>query len=61
MANYVFYMTKYNIPTIFLDFDKMISDKEYLYQKLNPILLEKNISFDIFSKIYDEVSLLSKK
>jgi len=60
MSNYVYYMTKYDIPTIFLDFNKMISDKHYLFQRLNPILTEKNITFEHFSEIYDEVSSTSK-
>lgn len=49
-------MVKYNINTLFLDFDKMVSDKKYLYDKLSHILQEKNITFEIFSKIYEEVS-----
>ena len=48
-------MTKYEIPTIFVDFDK-----KYLFDKLECILQEKNITFDFFSKIYDEVSEISK-
>ena len=60
MSNYLYYMTKYDIPTIFLDFDKMVSDKQYLFQRLNHILTEKNITFEHFSEIYDEASLTSK-
>lgn len=56
IANYVYYMTKYDINTIFIDFDRMISDKSYLFNKLSFILSEKNISFDMFSLIYDEVA-----
>jgi len=54
-------MTKYEINTIFIDFDKMISDKAYLYNKLSSVLNEKNISFDIFSTIYDEITLQQNK
>lgn len=54
-------MTKYDIPTIFIDFDKMINDKKYLFDKIKSILDEKNIDFDNFSNIYDEVSLISKR
>ena len=53
-------MTKYEINTIFLDFDKMVNDKSYLFNKLKFIFHEKNINFDMFSSIYDEVSLNSK-
>jgi len=60
MSNYVFYMTKYEISTIFLDFDKMISNKQYLFDKLKVILDEKNITFEAFSLVYDEVSETSK-
>jgi hypothetical protein len=56
ISEYVYYMTKYEIDTIFLDFDKMISDKEYLFNKLKKILDEKNISIETFSSVYDEVS-----
>jgi len=60
MANYVYFMSKYDIPTIFIDFDKMINDKQYLFSKLNSILMEKNISYEKFSVAYDEVELNSK-
>lgn len=58
---YIYIMTKYDIPTIFIDFDKMINDKKYLFDKIKSILDEKNIDFDNFSNIYDEVSLISKR
>jgi len=57
ISNYVYYMTKYEINTIFIDLDKMISDKLYLFQKIKPILDEKNIDFELFSSEYDEVNL----
>jgi hypothetical protein len=60
ISNYIFFMTKYEINTIFLDFDKMVNDKSYLFDKLKFIFHEKNINFDMFSSIYDEVSLTSK-
>jgi len=60
-SKYIFYMTKYDIPTIFIDFDKMTTDKKYLYNKIKIILDEKNIDFNVFSHVYDEVSLTSKK
>jgi hypothetical protein len=58
--NYIFISTKYDINTIFIDFDKMINDKTYLFNKLKNILDEKNIDFTIFSNVYDEVSKHSK-
>lgn len=60
LTNYLFISTKYDINTIFIDFDKMISDKTYLFNKLKNILEEKNIGFDDFLLVYDEVSLCSK-
>lgn len=56
ISNYIFYMTKYNINTIFIDFDEMIINKKYLFDKLINILNEKNIDFDFFCQIYDDVS-----
>ena len=60
MANYLYYMTKYEINTIFLDFDKMTTNKAYLFDKIKHILSEKNIEFELFSSVYDEVTLTSK-
>jgi hypothetical protein len=61
ITNYIFLMTKHNINTIFIDFDKMISDKKYLFNKIKSILDEKKIDFDTFCNVYDEVSLTQKK
>jgi len=60
MADYMFYMTKYDIPTLFLDFKQMINNKMYLFSKLREIWLEKEISFDLFSSAYDDASETSK-
>ena len=60
MADYVYYMAKYEINTVFLDFDKMISDKLYLYFKIKNILDKENITLDMFSSVYDEVTISSK-
>ena len=60
ISNYIFIMTKYEINTLFLDFDKMVSDKIYLFEKLKPILDEKNITFETFSNEYDDVTNTSK-
>lgn len=60
LTNYMVLSTKYDINTIFIDFDKMINDKTYLFNKLKNILNEKNIDFETFSCVYDEVSLSSK-
>jgi len=60
MANYIYLMTKYNIPTIFINFERMITDKQYLFTILRSVLEEKQIDFDLFSTIYDDVSRTSK-
>lgn len=60
LTNYIVISTKYDINTIFIDFDKMINDKIYLFNKLKIILDEKNIDLETFSLVYDEVSLTSK-
>lgn len=61
ITNYIYYMTKYDINTIFIDFDKMINDKKYLFNKIKSILDEKNINFDKFSNVYDGTTVTSKK
>ena len=60
LTNYIIISTKYDINTIFIDFDKMINDKIYLFNKLKNILDEKNIDLEVFSRVYDEVSLTCK-
>ena len=60
LASYIVISTKYDINTIFIDFDKMINDKIYLFDKLKNILDEKNIDLETFSVVFDEVSLNSK-
>jgi hypothetical protein len=60
MANYIRLMTIHEIPTIFLDFEKMTMDKNYLFNKLKPILDEKNVGFDLFSDVYNEVTATSR-
>jgi hypothetical protein len=60
LTNYIITSTKYDINTIFIDFDKMINDKIYLFNKVKNILDEKNIDLELFSRVYDEVSLHSK-
>ena len=60
MSNYIYWMTKYEINTIFIDFDKMVTNKKYLFDKLKLNLDKKNIDYDIFANTYDEVTLNSK-
>jgi len=53
ISNYIYISTKYDFNTIFLDFDKMTTNKSYLFNKLKNILDEKNINFKTFSDIYE--------
>jgi hypothetical protein len=56
MANYMHHMVKNEINTLFLDFEKMTTDKSYLFQKLEFLWSEKNVAFEAFSAAYDEAS-----
>ena len=38
----------------------MINDKLYLFNKIKYILDEKNIDFETFSTVYDEVTISSQ-
>ena len=60
ITNYIYCMTKYDICTLFLDFDKMTTDNIYLFNKLKNVLDEKNINFETFSNVYNEVTLTSR-
>ena len=60
LTNYIVISTKYDINTIFIDFDRMINDKAYLFNKLKNILDEKAVDFETFSSVYDEVTMTSK-
>jgi hypothetical protein len=60
MAEYIQIMTKYDINTVFLNFERMVKDEQYLFDKLKPILAEKNINFATFSKSYKEAESTSK-
>ena len=53
ISNYIYISTKYDLNTIFLDFDRMTTYKQYLFNKLKNILDEKNITFKTFSDIYE--------
>lgn len=59
MAEYLLWMTRYDIPTIFIDFDRMVTSSEYLYEKLKPIL--KDITYDVFKVAYMKATNHQKK
>ena len=55
MSRYIQDMVKYDLPTIFLDFDKMVKDSEYLYNKLK-VTFTKDISISFFKSCYQKAS-----
>jgi hypothetical protein len=59
MAEYLFFMTKYDIPTTFISFERMVSSPEYLYDKLGFVL--GGVGFDEFKVAYDSASVLSRR
>ncbi len=61
MATFLLYATKYDFNVIYIDFQRMVTNKKYLYNKLLPILKEKSISYEAFSVEYDECSIDAKK
>jgi hypothetical protein len=61
MADYIYVMVKNDLSTFFLDFDRMVNDKSYLFEKLKIIFDEKNVDFDTFSKAYNRAASFSKK
>ena len=60
IANYIYFMTKFEIETIFLNFETMIRDPQYLFDKMSKILLFKNVNFHSFCESYKIVSEESK-
>ena len=59
IANYIQAMTMHDIQTTFLDFAKMTTDVEYLFNKL-PSYIMKNITPERFLEAYQEATNLSK-
>lgn len=58
LIHYLLISTQYDIDTIYLDFDRMVNDYCYLYNKLKTILDEKKIDLEKFRLVYNEVSTL---
>jgi len=54
MSKYMYDMVKYDIPTIFLDFDRMVTSSQYLYEKLYPML--DRIDYETFHRVYEETN-----
>lgn len=52
IVNFITNLQETKIPTLYVDYEGMIKNPEYLYLKLKPILAEKNIEFNHFLKHY---------
>jgi hypothetical protein len=52
IVNVITNLQQDKIPTLYLDYEGMMNNPEYLYLRLNPILSEKNIKFNQFLKAY---------
>lgn len=60
MAKFMLDCTKYDVPTIFLDFDRMISDRQYVWMKLKPVFDDFKIPYDAFNAAYTIANETSK-
>jgi hypothetical protein len=60
LTNFIYITTKNDINTIYIDFERMVKDKLYLFNKIKSILDEKSIDYIKFCQIYDEVTIISK-
>lgn len=64
IANYIQHMVLHEIPTTFIDFEKMVRDPDYLYSKLQPtfsINLDINVTKEMFYKCYELSQTLQSK
>lgn len=55
MSRYIQDMVKYEIPSVFIDFEKMTQDPNYLYHKLK-VTFRKDIPYSIFDDCYKRAS-----
>jgi hypothetical protein len=61
MAEYMLNMVKYDVPTIFLDFERMVSSSKYLYESLQKMMEEEKIDYETFHRVFEEVSFIQKR
>jgi len=61
MANYLKVMVQYDIPTVFIDFTRMIKDIKYLFDKLKPILPTNKITIKEFKIAYEDATIIAKR
>ena len=58
ISNLILYIAKFEIDLLLIDFDKMVTDKEYLYKKLSEYFF---IEKDVFMSAYHKASAISKR
>ena len=59
-SKYLQDMVKYDIPTIFLDFERMTTDVDYLYTRLSPTLSNRSINREVFNIAYQQATQLQR-
>lgn len=59
LSEYLLAMVQYDIPTIFIDFKRMIVEEQYLYDKLKPIMNQHNKTLEDFKRAYCMSSISS--
>ena len=60
MAKFMLDITKYDVPTIFLDFERLIKDPKYVWTKLKPVFDDFNVTEGEFLKAYAIANETSK-
>ena len=62
LADYLHTMVTHDVPTIFLDFDRMVTSAEYLREKLRPTWeAERTIDAETFARAWTRASGLQQK
>jgi hypothetical protein len=51
MSRYVYCMVRYDIATVFLDFERMVVDSRYLYDRLSVLMAERAVSYAEIEKV----------
>ena len=62
MSEYLLHMVENDIPTIFIDFKKMVNDPSYLFHILEPIWKEfPKVNYESFQVAYEEATKHQKR
>jgi len=57
MAEYIQIMTRYGIPTKFIDFHHMTTNPRYLFKSLEEVF-ESDVTYERFEECYNEATSL---